>query len=271
MRDAVLARPELTSKTAQAVADLGRTPSLARKCDIALDAVEDGAVAICMPPDVLKGITLNGTNYLSHYKLAQSELIKEWDKEHHAARSGVDSWLFGGYKDSICFGSLTPNAAGSFEVDGETEYGACTVHIVPDVYEDRISFFIEDSLHFYENFCDAHNHTKVGPPAETRPTWSDRGALASIKLAGCLNESHSDADATRLVGSHDPKGTVDRGFIEAHIFGSVNLSAIAAVRLSVPLTTADDQMVWQRIEETLTRDPSTIRVTVSPRAQAKSP
>jgi hypothetical protein len=271
VRAAILARDGLMESAKLADRKLQSPASLEQKKQAALDAIKNGAVAICMAPDVLKNITVDKSHYNNRYKMVDAGLVNAWKEEKYAPRAGADSWVFGAYKDSICFGSVTANSADRYGVDGEVYYGECTVHLVSDIYADRISLFIEDSLRFYERFCDSHNPAKVRPPDHTRANWSDRQALAVVKLEELLNDSHSKADARRLIGGHDAAGSVDRSFIEAHIHGTVTLSDIIAVRLSKPLTTEGDLLAWQRIEEALSQCGQDVRVSVAPRARAKAP
>lgn len=107
-------------------------------------------------------------------------------------------------------------------------YGACHIKFHESSYEDRATVFEENTIKFVEK----HNILATDPvPVGYRATWSERHKLAVSKLEGILRSNRDDLDFTELLRRGTGK---EADFIEVHIFGAIDPSAIETISYVTP-------------------------------------
>ena len=201
-----------------------------------------------MKPEILLGLWEKGGVYSNYYKLRTAGIIKHWKEELARKRGQVDMWLFPHYHTKISFGNVVPNAGATFDADGLSSYGAVTVFLADDIFESRVSFFIEDCLHFYERFQKDHNTAIEGPPDDVSSDWHGLKDLALVKVGDSINSATSNLKLAKLLYSPDSTNKASNIFIEAHIFEEISVNAIAAIRLSASLTDVSARDAWVQLK-----------------------
>ena len=204
-------------------------------------AVRSSKAVICRRWGTIWKIAKRGNQMFKTYyrQLDDGERLPE-DNEFDQARQGIDASFFPYYFESINFAALSLNDC------GPNSYGECVFIFRDEAIAHRTSVFEENLLVYYRK-----NLIPAGqpPPPGLRAVWNDRHRLAVAKLHGEIHPNTSDASFAALFLK--PKGATDADeFIEAHVYGMLDVKAVERFVAPKPLTKAD---------RTLATSPSTKR------------
>ena len=96
------------------------------------------------------------------------------------------------------------------------------------------------------------------PPAGYRAVWGQRHRLAAAKLAGQIGPQTSPADFPAILTQ--PKGATDTDeFIEAHVYGRLDLTSVEVFDAHKPKST-DDQVLAKRARRKLENSGAKVRI-----------
>jgi len=137
------------------------------------------------------------------------------------ARGAVDATFFPHYHREIRFAAL------SIDEQGPLPYGPCSIVLRDSNVAHRSTVFEENSLVFARQF-----KIIVGnpPPLGYRAVWNDRHKLAVAKLHERIDRATDRGDFAGIL-LKQAAGTDEVEFVEVHIYGSLNRSAIECVRI----------------------------------------
>ena len=139
-------------------------------------------------------------------------------------RRAVGGKLFGSYADEIRYGVL------SLDGKGIANYGGVFMRLREVSVRTRVSFLEENSFVFCKGFAvDATSQL----PRGSRCDWDSRCDLASAKLWPDLKPGSKPAEWARQLVFNGQTREDDR-FIEAHIYGPFNASAIEDIEFAGP-------------------------------------
>ena len=160
-----------------------------------------------------------------------------WDQ----GRSAVDSTLFPHYLEHIRFAALTTNNRGL-----SNNYGPIAIIFKEPMIVHRASVFEENPF----NFCRKHEII-VGTPAPSgyRANWENRHILAMAKLHSQIEPGTDPKDFSNILLKNTPNGKTN-DFIEVHIFGSFNRSAVQLIAYRKPSNKAD-AVLYRRLKKNL--------------------
>ena len=224
---------------------VARDDAKARSCETVLaqfeDAVRQSQAVICRRWGVLTKISEPGNDLFKTFyqQLDAKERLPE-DSYLDRARLAVDTTFFPYYHEHIHFAAL------SLDGRGPTSYGECSFVFREDVISHRTTVFEENTL----AFCEKHT-IRVGqtPPAGYRAVWGDRHRLATVKLQGELDDQ-TKSDRFPGILLKQKGATGDEEFIEAHIYGKLDLTAVERFIAPKPKR-KDDQVLAQRLKRKL--------------------
>jgi hypothetical protein len=147
---------------------------------------------------------------------AQTRKAAETENDRH--RHSVDGMLFGTYGRDIRYAALSLDGRGP-------SYGAYSLRLEEIAVKDRSSLLEENSYDFVEH----HKLKKGRIPPGYRSVWQERHRLAVAKLAGKVSSNTIEKEYPHLLLPASPKRSSDE-FIEVHIFGPIDISAVESVR-----------------------------------------
>jgi hypothetical protein len=181
-------------------------------------------------------------SYASFGRQVRAGLRVPNDKHLDNIRVQFENALFPNYSEDIIFGSLSLNQRGL------RGYGDYDMVLKDKMIAQRTSVFEENPY----NFTRRHRLQMTDEiPCGYRATWEERGALGIAKLHGSLNPGMTEADFIEIL-QHDNGGTGDSDFIEAHIYGTLNIKAVEKVFASTP-ESREDKLLWRILCRDLNR------------------
>lgn len=199
-------------------------------------------VSICRPANDIFTLCNNDSfSYTSFANQVKSGIRVPANNEFDKIRNQFENALFPNYSENIVFGCLTINDSGI------TGYGGFNIILKDKMISKRASVFWENPY----NFSVRHKLSLIDTiPVGYRATWASRKNLCAAKLHGSLLKGMTAKDFPAIMQS-DNGGTGDSDFVEVHIFGTINLKAIAKV-VAVGRMAQADRVIWRAIEKKLT-------------------
>jgi hypothetical protein len=142
----------------------------------------------------------------------------------------VDALLFPHYHEEMCFAALTCNDRGL-----STTYGTVAIIFKGPMIVLRASVFEENPF----TFCQKHNIVAGSAlPPGFRADWGQRNQLAKAKLHAELTGATPKSEFAGIL-LKDSTALGDDDFIEVHIYGGFNSSAIEMVTYKKPTRRED--------------------------------
>ena len=177
-------------------------------------------------------VSNNKQLYTNYQRGVRAQTRKTADAENDRHRNSVEGAIFGSYDEEIRHAALSLDGRGP-------SYGLYVLRLEDIAVGDRASLLEENSYDFVE-----HQNLKKGRiPPGYRSVWQERHKLAVAKLAARLSSTTIEEEYPYLVLPAS-KGRSSDEFIEVHIFGPLDMSAIESVRgKSKPRTKADHALV----------------------------
>lgn len=162
------------------------------------------------------------------------------DSYFDRARLAVDSTFFPYYHANINFGAL------SLDGQGPASYGECSLVFREEAISHRTTVFEENTLVFCEN-----HKIPVGqqPPAGYRAVWENRHRVAAAKLYGEIDD-RTETDEFPAILLKQKGGTDTDEFIEAHIYGKLDMMAVERFIAPKPKR-KEDQILAKRFKRKL--------------------
>lgn len=216
-----------------------------RSCESVLDRFEDAVrlskAVICRRWGLLIKISEHGNELFKTYyqQLDHGDRLPQ-DSYFDRARLAVDSTFFPYYHNLMNFAALSLDGA------GPASYGECSFVFREEAISHRTTVFEENTL----VFCRNHS-VQVGesPPAGYRAVWKDRQRLAAAKLHRRIDDQ-TEADSFPAILLQQTGGTDTDEFIEVHIYGRLDLTAVERFRAPKPKR-KEDQVLAKRLTRKL--------------------
>lgn len=145
------------------------------------------------------------------------------EDNYNTSRASIDNMFFTHYHEKVVFAALTLNG------EGLPHYGQHTLILNTAMIDHRATAFTENSF----VFVDKHSLTPTSPiPPGHRSTWDNRGILAGAKYSEKITSSTKEEEFPSILLNYSRVGdeTADE-FIEIHIYGHFNLSAIKTLTI----------------------------------------
>jgi hypothetical protein len=172
--------------------------------------------------------------YTTYQLGVRAQTRKAADAENDRRRTSVEGAIFGSYGDKIRYAALSLDGRGP-------SYGGYSFRLEEIAVKDRASLLEENSYDFVER----HNLSmkKGRIPPGYRSVWQERHKIAVAKLAAQVSSTTIEEDYPQLLLPAAADQSSDE-FIEVHVFGPLDISAIESVRgKSKPRTKADQALV----------------------------
>ncbi len=216
-----------------------------RSCEPVLDrfeeAVRQSKAVICRRWGALTKVSERSDDLFKTYyhQLAEKDRLPQ-DSHFDRARLAIDSTFFPYYYEHTNFAALSLNGT------GPTSYGECSIVFREDSISHRTTVFEENTL----VFCEKHP-IRVGqaPPAGYRTVWEDRHRLAAAKLHTEIDDQ-TEPDSLPGILLKQKGGTDTDEFIEVHIYGKLDLTAVECFIAPKPKR-REDQVLAQRLKRKL--------------------
>lgn len=161
--------------------------------------------------------------YSNYYLAARGEVRRAAEVENDRQRRVVDAIVFGVYAEHIRYAALSLDGVGlsSYGKDG-LSYGLGLRDVA---IAKRASLLEENSYAFVKR----HHLTGTSSmPAGYRCSWGNRSLLATAKLADFIGPETTTSEYARILLSSSGDRATDQ-FVEVHIYGGFNLSAVSTV------------------------------------------
>jgi len=222
-----------------------RNDAKSRSCEPVLDQFED---AVCQSQavisrrwGVLTKISEHSNDLFKTYyqQLTDQDRLPQ-DSYFDRARLAVDATFFPYYHEHTNFAAL------SLDGTGPASYGECSFVFRKDAISHRTTVFEENTL----VFCEKHS-ILVGqtPPAGYRTVWEDRHRLAAAKLHDEIDDQ-TEPDSFPGTLLKQKGGTDSDEFIEVHIYGKLDLTAVERFIAPKPRR-KDDEVLARRLKRKL--------------------
>lgn len=167
--------------------------------------------------------------YSTYHLAIDGEIRNPASPADDRRRCAVDGALFGSYGKEIRFAAISLNGAGL------SSYGPYTMRIKNKAIAHRATLLEENSFLFLEKQA-----MKVTDklPCGYRAVWDDRHKLAVSKHAERLAKTTSNDDFAGIMLTNSGN-RADDDFMEVHIYGPFNRSAIESVSGPLPRSKYD--------------------------------
>jgi hypothetical protein len=165
---------------------------------------------------------------------AQTRKAAAAEDDRH--RIAVEGAIFGSYGDKIRYAALSLDGRGP-------SYGSYSFRLEEIAVKDRASLLEENSYDFVER----HNVKKGRIPPGYRSVWQERHKLTVAKLATQVSSTTIEKDYPQLLLPAATDRLSDE-FIEVHIFGPLDISAIESVRGKSALGKKADQALVANVK-----------------------
>ena len=163
--------------------------------------------------------------YASYAQQVRGGLRAPATDTNDAHRRIVDTLIYDGYGEDICFAAL------SLDGRGVTSWGSIYLELDPATVAYR-STVLEENAYFFVRNHDLTLQTlpnRVDILAGYLAEWDERHKLVAAKLAPRASALPNPPDfATTLISPGSGRADVD--FLEVHIYGTFNYQAVASVR-----------------------------------------
>lgn len=219
----------------------------ARQCKAELDDFADAVTksseaTIARPLRVIHNLISEPLySYISFKKEIDAEQRTAQDNEWDAVRTQYEHALYPNFHEKIIFSSLSLNNKGL------SGYGAVVIVLKEALIRKRTSLFEENPHSFIQKHKVLLNE-KI--PSGFRSDWDNRGNLARAKLHSKITPSISPSEYGEILIT-DNGGTGDGDWIEAHIYGSINRSAIKTLIRNQDFNRANSY-IWRGLVELAT-------------------
>jgi hypothetical protein len=203
------------------------------------------AVVSCGLYDLRRLATEENVLYTNYYLGVRGEVRRAAELENDRQRRTVDALLFGAYAEQIRFAALSLDGIGlkSYGKDG-LSYGLGLREVA---IAKRASLLEENEY----DFAKRHSlHAASGLPAGYRSAWENRHELAVAKLADLIWPETSPAEYAGILLRSKGDRATDQ-FVEVHIFGTFNISAVSSVSGTSNPKRSDDRAVVAVVRELL--------------------
>jgi hypothetical protein len=170
--------------------------------------------------DFLFDLVCRDDTYKSYYKQVEDGIRKKASYHNEKRREIVDTALFGKYKDDIIFSALSLKNS-----NGLTSYGDYVVFLKNDFISKRTTFLEENSYTFASK--NAKEIISGNIPLGYRAIWENKSKLSIAKLGDKIKKK-TKCFSSILLHSDGDRNNDD--FIEAHIYSSININNIFAVK-----------------------------------------
>jgi hypothetical protein len=183
-------------------------------------ALKTKAVRARSLQDVYRLVQNDNQLMATFVNLKGAGLVRPGHNEIDKARKVSESLLFFEYEENIHFAALALGDRGLFS------YGDCVMVLDDQMIEDRATVFEENCVFF----CRRQNigAAKTEIPPGFRATWSRRDELVAAKLGDRLVLGMTENDFSHVLLKTGATPSDDE-FIEVHIYGSLNRSALHSV------------------------------------------
>jgi hypothetical protein len=153
-------------------------------------------------------------------------------------RTAVDGILFGSCGKDIAYAALTMNGCGL------PSYGAVSLRLKDTSIANRASLLEENSYKFV-----VHHRIVPGDtvPRGYRASWAHRGKLAAAKMANRIQATTTPEEHAELLIAPGATRAHDE-FVEVHVFGTFNVSAIQGIRVTGAVHAELDRYVLEAAE-----------------------
>ncbi|MEN9985160.1 MAG: hypothetical protein RI925_662 [Pseudomonadota bacterium] len=205
---------------------LHKYPDKAQRFDGFMHAINQCTTAVIArsASDCLRLAANDNLLYANYYQQIGSTQRIPSSSPFDTMRLSVDGLLFPFYEEHILMAALSADGWGL------PHYGDCHLEIKPEMIASRSSVFEQNSLLFLTQVL----KPTVGAPAPTghRACWEERGKLAVVKHQDDLSADTPPDHYPALLLSPGTQQGQDDQFIEVHIYGSLSIRSVAAVRLT---------------------------------------
>jgi hypothetical protein len=194
--------------------------------------------------DFLRAFLINPKTLHSTYSLGVKGQIRILaDPDNDQERRTVEAKLFGAYAEEIRYAVLSMDGASL------SSYGAIALRLRDVAVVKRASLLEENSY----DFVDHHGLLpKVAIPRGYRCSWPRRPWLGVAKLAGMIRLDTTESEFQDILLYSEGDRSKDR-FIEVHIYGPFDASAIESVRGKTPTKGKQDRAEIARVKELLVK------------------
>jgi len=199
-----------------------------------LSALKSSVAVICRSPSKVKELVSSPNElYATFYQLVGAGARRLEGSKMDLQRRIADSIMFPYYEKEIRFAILSLDGVGA------TAYGDCSVVLKDVAISERATVFEENSVLFCENH--RLGVAQLLPPGY-RATWEDRGILATAKLEPRLVPATTAGEFSAIL-----VGGTDQGFVEVHVFGSLDRGSIARIVARRPRS-EEDRILLEEIK-----------------------
>lgn len=217
------AQAELANLAARYAVVQDAIGSEARKQKVASfeHAVQGSKAVVNTDGRYLESFLFNGNmQYATYASLVKADARLSAEEKFDNHRSSVDGKLFGSGSSEIRFAAL------SLDGVGLQSYGPYSVTLKGVAIDDRASLLEENAFLFIER----HNITPATDvPMGYRAEWQNRHLLATVKLAGKIDDSTNEVEYAQILLTSTGDRATDE-FLEVHIYGPFNRMAIEKVK-----------------------------------------
>jgi len=182
--------------------------------------------------------------YRGYHKALEQNLRRAAEEEYHTHRNAVDAKVHPGYGNEIVNAALSPDGRGL------ANYGEVTLRIGDRFIAHRASILRENAYAFYERYSLGRRDAVEEPG--WRAVWDDRVRLGGAHLAPALTPATAEADFPGIILSVGSNRDEDK-YLEVHIYGGINSSALEGVTLERALTDIENRGEWDLARQKLGR------------------
>jgi len=174
--------------------------------------------------------------YATYQLGVRAQTRKAAAAEDDRYRIAVEGMIFGSYGEKIRYAALSLDGRGP-------SYGDYSFRLEEIAVRDRASLLEQNSYDFVEH----HKLKKGRIPPGYRSAWPERHKLAVAKLAAQVSSTTIEEDYAQLLLPAAADRSSDE-FIEVHIFGPLDISAIESIRGKSALRKKADQALVANIK-----------------------
>jgi|CXWL01.1.fsa_nt_gi ribosomal protein L40E len=186
------------------------------------EAIKSAKAVICTHLSTLEKLSNNSQLLMTFYhQMDAGGRTLNFDDQYEVLCNKVDEAMFPRFKAKIHFAVISLNELGI------NTYGPCHITLKSNYIQNRTTVFEENSCLFYKK----HN-CFLEEPKGYRAIWEEKHLLAKAKLHSYLNANILPAQFTNILIQKAIDGEDD--FIEAHIYGNVDINTFESVILMLP-------------------------------------
>jgi hypothetical protein len=174
--------------------------------------------------------------YTTYQLGVRAQTRKAAAAEDDRYRIAVEGMIFGSYGEKIRYAALSLDGRGP-------SYGDYSFRLEEIAVKDRASLLEENSYDFVEH----HKLKKGRIPPGYRSVWPERHKLAVAKVAAHVSSTTIEEDYPQVLLPAATDRSSDE-FIEVHIFGPLDISAIESIRGKSTLKKKADQALVANVK-----------------------